>query len=67
MAATASFVGYVKIGANLIQLMQTADLTTAAKALDTTALGGNGFEASIMGTAGYRTITLARTFPIRLR
>jgi hypothetical protein len=52
MAATAAFSGYVKIGANLIQLMQTADLTTAAKALDTTSLGGNGFEASIMGTIG---------------
>ncbi len=52
MAATASFVGYVKIGANLITLMQTADLQAAAKSLDTTSLGGNGWETSIVGTLG---------------
>ena len=50
--ATAGFNGYVKIGVNLITLMQTADLQSAAKALDTTALGGNGWETSIMGTLG---------------
>lgn len=52
MTASAAFAGYVKIGANTIALLQTADLQTAAKALDTTSLGGNGFETSIPGTIG---------------
>jgi hypothetical protein len=52
MSATAAYVGTLKIGANTIQLMQTSDLTSAAKMLDTTSLGGNGFETAIPGTIG---------------
>ncbi len=52
MTAIAGYVSTVKIGANTIQLVQTADLALAAKSLDTTSLGGNGWETSIMGTLG---------------
>lgn len=52
MSATAAFVGYVKISTNTIQLMNSADLQLAAKQLDVTALGGNGWDAFIMGTLG---------------
>jgi predicted secreted protein len=50
MAATAAYVGTLKIGANTIQLVQSADLDVMAKELDTTSLGGNGWETFIMGT-----------------
>lgn len=52
MAATAAFNGYVKIGANTIALQNSADLQAAAKQLDTTSLGGNGWDTFIMGTLG---------------
>jgi predicted secreted protein len=52
MAATAGYVGTCKIAANTIQLVQTADLALARKILDTTALGGTGWDTSILGTAG---------------
>jgi predicted secreted protein len=52
MAATAAFNGYVKIGTSVIALLNSADLQSAAKQLETTALGGNGWDAFIMGTLG---------------
>jgi hypothetical protein len=52
MAATAGYAGSVKIGASTVQLVQTADLAMAAKVLDTTALGGTGWDTSILGTLG---------------
>ena len=52
MSATAAYAGYVKIGANTIQLLNSADLQAAAKQLDVTALGGPGWDAFIMGTLG---------------
>ena len=52
MAATASYNGYVKIGTAIIALMNAADFALAAKSLDVTALGGNGWDTFIMGTLG---------------
>jgi predicted secreted protein len=50
--AIAGYVSTVKIGSALIALVQSADLQMAAKALDTTSLGGNGWDTFIMGTLG---------------
>lgn len=52
MSATAAYNGYVKIGANTIVLLNSADFALAAKSLDITALGGNGWDTFIMGTLG---------------
>lgn len=52
MTANPGFVGYVKIGANTIALMNSADLQAAAKQLDTTSLGGNGWDTFVLGTLG---------------
>lgn len=52
MAATAAYNGFVKIGSAVIVLLNSADFALAAKSLDTTALGGNGWDNFIMGTLG---------------
>jgi hypothetical protein len=50
VTASAGYPATLKIGANTIQLVQSADLDIIAKELDTTSLGGNGWETFIMGT-----------------
>lgn len=62
MTAQPAFLGYLKLGANTVQLVNSADLAAATKVLDTTSIGGtSGAETSIVGTIGAK-VTLKAAY-----
>jgi predicted secreted protein len=50
MVAQPGYLASLKIGSAVVQLVQSADIDIINKELDTTSLGGNGWETFILGT-----------------